>query len=1180
MLRKMTRGAWRAWPMSGAAILLTIATGVSVVGDAATTASPISISQIPLTVAMPAHPQVLLAVGNSQSMDGDLSGAIMTGSGLTGLTGLQNSSSPVNYVVPANFTPPLNAGSGGSAPYTVLSSDGRLRDNSASRLNVAKAGIAAILQSFLPVADFALMDYQTSSEVGWTTWVYYMSPPGSGFTFTDTSAPNQVANPCFGANLAASDPVSRDCARLNAYYVGQQMTTHPYMNIGWVGTDSTLDNPQSSDNPAINDVLYAGGGIDPLCVTFNSPTGPPWPPSPFPPYYSLGTYNTGGVLEWYGGTVNSCAPVTGPTNAGFVPYSPEVMYAQRGFGFYTFGETANDGTLLVPMTSAGATPTTSSMNTALSAFTPLLAPETNVAGSGEIQAEATQSPIAGLLRGARRYLETGPPSSNGCAPTRYIVLVTDGLPTMDLNGYNWPPLGSVSGNSYGVTASFNADGSLGATNDQALIDAISQISRAQERGIKTYVIGLGAGVDPSVNGQAAATLTAMAVAGGTGNYFAANSPTDLTLDLQVILAKILAATQTTSTAAVNSSRANTTSVDYQSQFTTSDSNQDWTGNLLAFPIDPSSGQPLTPANWSAQSALDAQSWSAPGRLIATWDPVVGQGTPFEWTSGTSTSGISSSTALGLALTTNPTDPNGQDALQYLRGNRSLEQANGGPYRTRTHVLGDIVDSAPLYIGAPSLQYLQSSYFIFQATYATRPAIVYTGGNDGMLHAFDAGTGQERFAYIPNGVYKNLINLTNPYYNEQHRFFVDGSPQANDVQFADQSWHTLLVGGENAGGSSVYALDVTNPAAITNETTLAADVLWEFTDANMGLSYSEPAIANTNAGYLVFFGNGYNSPSETPFLYALDPQTGAIKAKIDLCAQVPSACNLAQANGLSSVTVANSQGALANPVDVLYAGDLQGNLWRVDISSTTPSSWTVTVLFQARDPSGQPQPITTKPLTTLNPRYPRVLGSMVFFGTGQMLGIPDLASTQVQSLYGIYDSGTTTTILSRANLVQQVFSLGTVTVGSTPVTVPEVTGNDVNIPVQAGWYDDLTLLPGERIVTDSALVSGVLVVTSNQPSANTCTAGDASVLYEVNFATGGRFPTGQNNLGGGNTLYNTAGMFLGNYYAAGARVLSGNFGTSADGTISLVKQINLSNGTTLAVKNRGPNQARSAWREIR
>src|SRR5476649_1593184 len=94
-------------------------------------AAPIlPIAQVPMTVTLPAHPQILLAVGNSQSMDGDLSGAIWTGSGSTAYPLLGTSSSPLNFTIPAGFTPPVNAGSGGTAPYTVNSS-GQLLDNSA-----------------------------------------------------------------------------------------------------------------------------------------------------------------------------------------------------------------------------------------------------------------------------------------------------------------------------------------------------------------------------------------------------------------------------------------------------------------------------------------------------------------------------------------------------------------------------------------------------------------------------------------------------------------------------------------------------------------------------------------------------------------------------------------------------------------------------------------------------------------------------------------------------------------------------------------------------------------------------------------------------------------------------------------------------------------------------------------
>ena len=191
--------------------------------SALATAPTVAISQVPMTVEIPAHPQILLAVGNSESMDGTLSGAILTGAGDVGATyaALYNSSSPVNFTIPTGFTPPLNAGTAGVAPYTVTTG-GVQYDNSPSRLNVAKAGIASILNNYIADADFALMDYQTSALNSWMTWVYQMSPAG-GFQFTNTATPplgdEVVANPCYGVNITPPYPnnVSKDCAALNTF---------------------------------------------------------------------------------------------------------------------------------------------------------------------------------------------------------------------------------------------------------------------------------------------------------------------------------------------------------------------------------------------------------------------------------------------------------------------------------------------------------------------------------------------------------------------------------------------------------------------------------------------------------------------------------------------------------------------------------------------------------------------------------------------------------------------------------------------------------------------------------------------------------------------------------------------------------------------------------------------------
>lgn len=1070
------------------------------------------ISQIPLTIAAPAHPQVLIAIGNSQSMDGDLGGAIMTGSGAlsSGLSSLTNSSSPVNYTVPAGFTPPVQAAnSSGQAPYTVNQS-GTLVDNGASRLNVAKQGVQAILSSYMQNTDFALEDYSTSGTSLYTTWVYYMSPQGSNFAFanssTEISGDRYVTNPCYNYTSASSS-VNSYCSSISGLYGASTLSSNPYMQIG-----------ASSDDPSINDVLYAGSGLPGLFDTYNGPN----PASPYPPNFSLSNYNNGSIYVSYKSSSPSIGSFgTSPTNAGYVPYSPQVMYAERGFGYYVQSVSATSGNIVVPMTTAGSTPTTSSVSTAISQFAPYLKPETNSTSSKEIKALAYQSPLAGLLSKAKSYMTGLTPSSSSCPQKQYVVLISDGLPTMDLNGKAWPPLGSAAAQGYGVTATFNTNGSLNTTNDQALTDTISSLAALKAAGINTYIVGLGAGVDPTLNAQAAATLKAMAIAGGTGNYYPATSPTALVSDLNDILISVQNGSLATSSAAVNSTQLNTGTTGYQASFTSNDTPyQDWTGNLVATGLTPAANGTFTyTQKWSAQSLLDAQvsgtGWST-NRIIATWNPTLnlnaGGGAPFEWAN------ISPTQQIDLQ----PSDALGQSRLQYLRGNTSLEQRNGGSFRNRSHVLGDIVDSQPLYVGIPSDPYFQNSYFAFQTTEANRTPVVYVGADDGMLHAFNANTGAEMFAYVPNAVFGNLANLTAPLYNQSHQFFVDGSPNAGDVQFSDGSWHTLLVGGENAGGNSIYALDVTNPQNITTENTLASSVKWEFSDSDMGLSYSQPQIApistpvasgsTATQSYAVFFGNGYNSPNNNAVLYALNPQTGAVISKINLCAAVAGACNANAPEGLSTVAVANADGLLGQPITQVYAGDLQGNLWAIDVSNPNPAQWTVRLLFQARDVNGNPQPITTPPVVTLNPNYPRKPGLFIMFGTGQLLTQADLNSQQTQSVYGVWDEPGGTTPFTRANLQQQTLTLVPTTVSGLPQDVLTDTNNAVNWGTQAGWYDDFPT-PGERVVVNPDLFNGSFLATLDTPPSNLCSAGYTAMLLDINYQSGGAFTTPQLDVNG-------------------------------------------------------------------
>ncbi|KTD71405.1 pilus assembly protein [Legionella tucsonensis] len=1077
-------------------------------------AASLAIPQIPLVIASPTHPQVLILIGNSQSMDGNFSGAVMTGSGslASSLTSLYSSSSPVNYQVPSGFTPPIQGpDANGVAPYTVIQGGIKV-DNSPSRLNIAKQAVKAIIEHYIPSTDFALATYSTSSISVYNTWVYYMSPQGSNFVFTNTpiAGNRYVTNPCYNYS-SASSAVASNCTSIATLYGSNVVSSSQYMQIG-----------NSSDDPVINDVLYGSGGIPGVFVSYNGPT----PSHPYPPNYTLSNYNQGNIRMTYNNTSPSIGSLTtSPTNAGFVPFSSQVMYVQRGFAYYS-NNAFNTGNVLVNMKTAGINPTPTSVSNALNAFLPFLQPETNSTSTSEIKASAPQSPLGGMLTRAGSFMKTVGTTSGNCPQKKYIILISDGLPTQDLQGRYWPPLGSAAAVGYGVTATFNADGTLNSTNNRALSDAINEVVDLKNNNVTTFVIGLGAGVDPTVNPQAAATLKAIAVTGGTENYYPAKNPEELVNSFNAILANIQNGSFSTSAATVSSTRIDTNTVEHQANFTTRDTPyEDWTGNLLAIKLDPDTGTPTSTVLWSAQSQLDTlvdgTGWST-NRKIATWDPLTGVGVPFRWAN------INTTQQAQLQ----PFDQLGEQRLEYIRGNTTLEKRNGGAFRNRSHVLGDIVDSQVIYVGSPQAPYLTTSYIDFAKTNVNRQPTLYVGANDGMLHAFNAGTGQELFTFIPNDVFSKLSQLTSTLYNQNHLFYVNGSPESADVQLTDGSWHTILVGGESAGGQSIYALDVTNPTSLATETALANAVLWEYTDIDLGLTFGTPKVGQigktspSSLNFAVFFGNGYNSTNNKSVLYAINPQTGALIRKIDLCTAVPSACDVNLPQGLSTVALAQKDGLLGEPVTVVYAGDLQGNLWAVDVSSNDPTNWSPRVLFQARDSTGVAQPITTAPIVTLNPNYPRYQGPFVLFGTGQLLTTSDLANAQTQTIYGIWDKPLSSATFIRTNLQQQTLTRVNASTSGLSTDIITATANTINWTNKVGWFADLPVA-GQRIISSPELINGAFIATLNTPPLNSCGFGFSSMLLQLNFLNGGAFQYARFDLNG-DGAFNTSDQYNGVY----------------------------------------------------
>jgi type IV pilus assembly protein PilY1 len=318
--------------------------------------------------------------------------------------------------------------------------------------------------------------------------------------------------------------------------------------------------------------------------------------------------------------------------------------------------------------------------------------------------------------------------------------------------------------------------------------------------------------------------------------------------------------------------------------------------------------------------------------------------------------------------------------------------------------------------------------------------------------------------------------------------------------------------------------------------------------------------------------------------------------LNLCTQVPTACSSSLPNGLASITAVNTSGLSSSPANIVYAGDLQGNLWRVDISNSKPANWTATVLFQARDPSGNRQPITVQPAVTLNPLAPNLRGLMVYFGTGQFLSVADLSNTQTQTVYGVFDAGTASaTALTRSALVQQTMTAVTATnpINNATETLRELSSNPVLLPSKSGWYVDLTLLSGERDISAPVIFNGSVQLTTYQPSPSPCTAGGAAYLMVFNYITGGATTQPQFDWTGGTSvssadLFNgnvVSGVSLGTTFSAGIKMMTGangavgytsNGAAENNGTCTTIPS------TTSCIPN-WPNKdtrAHGAWQEIR
>lgn len=595
--------------------------------------------------------------------------------------------------------------------------------------------------------------------------------------------------------------------------------------------------------------------------------------------------------------------------------------------------------------------------------------------------------------------------------------------------------------------------------------------------------------------------------GSPGAYFEVNRIGELADTLRELLDQVLENTNRTGAGVTIGHDGDVEDYVFQTLY---NNQYSWSGDLQAVKLGKDG---VISSVWSARNQLPL-----PGnRQIITHDSDTGAGIPFT-TTAFEGAGVDMTQRL-------------QNVVGYIRGDTENEQRNGGDLRDRLWLngresarLGDFIGSRPYLVGVPNTYYVpdegDTSYAEFRTAQRTRAQMLYVGGNDGMLHGFDAATGVERVAYVPGLVLEQLPELADPDY--RHRYYVDGSPTVLDARHGEAgtgAWFSLLTSGLGSGGKGLFALDVTDPARFS-ESNASALALWEYDpaddaavfgedDQQLGYIYNQPSVVRMENGrFAVVVGNGYASEAGKASLYILfvDGGAGGDWSSSDVVRLTPSVADNSGDNGMMTVSLLDRDED--GRVDLAYGADLQGNIWRFDLSSSDPAGWEDSVhrLFSGVR-AGERQVITS---TLEVGRHPDG-GLMVLFGTGggENYGLPTTQDRGASdSFYAVRDfvgGVARSDTLTRADLAGRAFHQTTLDDqdASSPM-VRYLDDVDTSRYPENGWYLDLA--DTERVVDGPSLRGNRILFSSLIPGYGVCGAEDAGYLYELNAWYGSAFPT--------------------------------------------------------------------------
>lgn len=580
-----------------------------------------------------------------------------------------------------------------------------------------------------------------------------------------------------------------------------------------------------------------------------------------------------------------------------------------------------------------------------------------------------------------------------------------------------------------------------------------------------------------------------------GGFFSAQNPQQFATALSDTLASIADRTGSNTSAVPNARRLDSNTLVYEAFYTSAD----WSGKLLAKkPIQTSAGIVFEEV-WEAGQKLKSGA-----RRLYSHDGAVGAG------HGLTLSWGSLSTGMQAQFNNN------QALFDYLMGSRGNEASAGLKYRKRSSLLGDIVNSTLViankqdwgFHGRVPTPGSNQTYSQFVASKASHAPTLFVGANDGFLHAFNANTGNELFAYMPNGVLPNVKDLASSDY--RHRYYVDGKLHVRDAVLNNQ-WRSVLLGSLGAGGKSVFALDVTDAAG----TGFASDkVLWEIKDdADLGYNFGEPLVGRMKDGsWAAIFGNGYGSSSDDSVLFIVNLETGAVN-------KVRAGTATGGLSSPSFVYAVDSTGNIY--VKDVYAGDLNGNLWKFNLKSNGAGAGDFEVglksgnapqpLYVAADAQGKRQPITVKPEIAYHPSGD-ASGVVIYFGTGRMYSSGDISDQSLQTFYGVWDKktsdGSSIAFTGRSALEQRsIIFEGAAFKRNVRVLDAPQSADGIDWSSKRGWYLDLRSpvsgAQGERVIFAPRILLNRLVFETAIPSADPCLAGGSGWTMVVDLATGGR-----------------------------------------------------------------------------